>query len=50
MMSTEQDAEWASEPVWTFCREGKPLVLLGTETQIIQPIASPLHRLSYPLF
>jgi len=49
-MSTEQDAEWASERVWAFCREEKALVQPGTEPQIIQPIASPLHRLSYPLF
>jgi len=49
-MSTKQDAEWASERVWAFCREEKTLVLPGTEPQIIHPIASPLHRLSYPLF
>jgi hypothetical protein len=49
-MSTEQEAEWASEAVWAFCREEKSLVLPGTEPQIIQPIASPLHRLSCPLF
>jgi hypothetical protein len=38
MIPIEQEAEWALEPVRTFRREEKPLVLPGTERQLIQPL------------
>jgi hypothetical protein len=41
----EQEAEWATEPVWTFWRQEKSFSLPRFESLVVQPIAKSLYRL-----
>jgi hypothetical protein len=38
---TGQEAGWAPEPVWTLWRRETSLVLAGTKTPVVQPVARP---------
>jgi hypothetical protein len=43
---TDQEAQWARDPVWTFCRKEKILLTLpGFELRTAQSVASYLHPL-----